>query len=85
VKFSTQRGWTVATDDASATIWSFPPAGDPAYPSAVKRQIVATPGGGSTVQTDVLCEASKQACDDLVRSFDQLNHQVRDYIQQHAR
>jgi hypothetical protein len=85
VKFSIQRGWTIATDEADATIWSFPPEGDPAYPSAVRRQLAPSPGGGTSIETNVQCEASKEACDNLVRSFEQLNAQMRAYIQQRAR
>jgi len=80
VEFSTNNGWIVATDKATATIWSFPPPGNPAYPSAVKRQIVSDPRGGSSIEMTVHCEATKQACDDLVRSFEQLNAQMKAYI-----
>jgi hypothetical protein len=75
VVFKNQGGWTVAEDAADKTIWSFPPAGHPAYPSAVKRQIVPD-ANGSTIQMSVHCQASKEACDDLVRSFEQLNAQM---------
>ncbi len=37
VVFSSNGGWTIAEDEADKTLWSFPPAGDPAYPAAVKR------------------------------------------------
>jgi hypothetical protein len=43
-----------------------------AYPSAVKRQVVQE-GGLVSVKMSVLCESTKAACDDLVRSFLQLN------------
>jgi len=72
VVFRNENGWTVAEDTAAYTIWSFPPTGHPAYPSAVKRQIVQE-NAGSSIQMSVHCEASKQACDDLVRSFEELN------------
>ena len=76
VEFSSQAGWTVASDKASATLWSFPPAGDPAYPTVVRRQIVSE-GGGSTLKMDILCESTKAACDNLVRQFQQLNAQMK--------
>ncbi len=82
VVFSTQHGWTIATNNASATVWSFPPPGDPAYPSAVKRQLVPE-GGGEGITTNVLCESTKAACDNLVRSFEQLNAQMKAAIQGH--
>jgi hypothetical protein len=75
VEFSSQAGWTVASDNASATLWSFAPAGDPAYPAVVKRQIVPE-GGGSSLKMDILCESTKAACDNLVREFQKLNEQM---------
>jgi len=72
VVITNQSGWTVAEDTETQTIWSFPPAGHPAYPAAVKRQLVKKDGGVS-LEMSVHCEASKQACDDLVRAFEQLN------------
>jgi hypothetical protein len=76
VKFGSQAGWAVAIDDADKTIWSFAPAGDPSYPSVVKRQIVPA-GGGVAVQMTVLCQSTKQACDNLVREFEQLNDRMK--------
>jgi hypothetical protein len=74
-KFSTADGWTIATDEASRTIWSFSPPGHPAHPAVVKRQIV-TRGGGSSIEMSVLCEASKVACDELVDIFNRMNAQA---------
>jgi len=71
VEFSSHNGWTIATDNAALTMWSFAPASDPAYPAVVKRQVTHD-GGGTDIKTNVLCEASKQACDTLVRRFEQL-------------
>lgn len=76
VVMSTNNGWTIAADSSNQTVWSFPPAGHPAYPSAVKRQ-VQNRAGGVYVSMNVLCEATKQACDDLVRSFKAMNEQMR--------
>jgi hypothetical protein len=75
VVFTAKGGWTIATDAADNTIWSFPPPGRPAYPAAVKRQVVSQ-AGGVGLRMDVLCGASKAACDDLVRAFQQLNSQL---------
>jgi hypothetical protein len=77
VVFSVRNGWTVATDDGGSTLWSFPPPGHPAYPSAVKRRIVQTADGGWSIGMAVQCGGTKQACDDLVRSFQQLNAAMR--------
>ena len=72
VVFDVQNGWDIATDDGTRTIWSFAPPDYPAYPAAVKRQLVES-GEGVTLEMSVLCQASKEACDDLVREFMQLN------------
>ena len=82
VVFTTQGGWTIADDAAAETIWSFSPPGYPAYPAVVKRQIVQQ-GGAVSIEMSVLCEASKQPCDDLVRSFQQLNAQVGTVMRSH--
>jgi hypothetical protein len=72
VVFTTESGWTIATDEAAYTIWSFAPPTYPAYPAVVKRQVISK-GAGSEITMDVHCEASKAACDDLVRTFSQMN------------
>lgn len=72
VVFTTKDGWTIATDEGSFTVWSFTPPNYPAYPAVVKRQVISEPTG-SSIQTSVQCEASKSACDDLVRAFSQMN------------
>jgi hypothetical protein len=68
VSFSTVRGWTIVTDEAHLTVWSFAPRTDPSYPAVVKRMVTST-GGGSKVTMRVLCEADKAACANLVREF----------------
>jgi hypothetical protein len=75
VVITTQQGWTIANDSAAMAIWSFAPADNAAYPAAVKRQI-ENRDGGTFINMSVRCEASKAACDDLVRSFQALNEQV---------
>jgi hypothetical protein len=81
VAFAQQDGWTVATDDADNAVWSFPPERDPAYPAVVRRQMTFGSKGAVSVQTDVLCSASKTACDDLVRAFERMNDEVKDRLQ----
>jgi hypothetical protein len=75
VVFSTKDGWTVASDQAASAVWSFAPPGHPAYSAAVKRSVVEE-NGAVRVKMEVLCEASKAACDDLVRTFEQLDAQI---------
>jgi hypothetical protein len=72
VVFTTENGWLIGTNEAAYTIWSFAPKGYPAYPAVVKRQ-VHPKGTGSQIEMAVLCEASKSACDELVRTFAQMN------------
>ena len=80
VEFSAQDGWTIASDPDTNTVWSFPPEHDPAYPAVVKRQMTPTQSGGVAVHTDVLCAASKTACDDLVRAFERMNDEVKSQL-----
>jgi len=75
VTFKNDGGWTIAEDAESQTVWSFPPPGNAAYPAAVKRQAVQR-ADGTYIDMAVQCEATKAACDDLVRSFQQLNAQM---------
>ena len=72
VVFTTENGWLIATDEAAYTIWSFAPQGYPAFPAVVKRQVIPK-GTGSRIEMSVHCEASKEACDDLVRTFSEMN------------
>jgi hypothetical protein len=77
-----QNGWFVAEDRSAKTVWSFPPPGHPAYPAAVKRQVVEQ-AKGTFLDTRIHCEAPKQACDDLVRTFEQLNNQMNAKLKGH--
>jgi hypothetical protein len=81
VTFAAQDGWTIATDEADNAVWSFPPDRDPAYPAVVRRQMTPGPKGAVIVQMDVLCSASKTACDDLVRAFERMNDEARRQLQ----
>jgi hypothetical protein len=72
VVFTMENGWLIATDEAARTIWSFAPQDYPAYPAVVKRWVIPR-GTGSTVHMSTHCEASKAACDDLIRTFARMN------------
>jgi hypothetical protein len=78
VKFSVQNGWTIAEDQDRShfSLWSFPPEGDPAYPSAVKRTAVQT-STGINMDMKVLCQSTQSACDKLVADFNALNERMR--------
>src|SRR5205085_3312625 len=72
VVFTTENGWLIATEERAYSIWSFAPNGYAAYPAVVKRWVIPK-AVGSEARMDVLCEASKTACDDLVRTFANMN------------
>jgi hypothetical protein len=72
VEISQQGGWTIVSERATGTLWSFTPPGNPAHPSAIKRAIVSS-DGSTQIDMNVLCEATKAACDKLVTEFQQLN------------
>jgi hypothetical protein len=76
VVVSNRQGWVIIEDKQRGSVWSFSAQADPSYPSAVRRTI-STEGGAVYVHSDILCEASKTACDDLVRRFGQLDQQMR--------
>lgn len=78
-EFRTERGWTVISIKDEHTGWSFPPPDHPAYPSAIKREVVEK-DGTVYLETRVSCGASKSACDALVRDFIQLNEKVREQV-----
>jgi hypothetical protein len=81
VIFREESGWIVAEDRSRYTLWSFAPEGDPAYPSAVKRTAVQSAGGSVTMNMNILCEATQDACDKLVANFNELNERARDSLQ----
>jgi hypothetical protein len=83
VEFSVVDEWTVANERATGVVWSFPPPGHPAYPAAVRRQVVEE-NGVVSLKMDVVCEATKAACDELVRSFQALNAKVEAEMQKKA-
>lgn len=82
VVFTNKDGWVIADDAAAQTLWSFPPPDHPAYPSVIKRQVVEQ-AGSLSINMAVLCRATKKACDDLVRSFEQLNDQIKANVRSH--
>jgi len=72
---SEQSGWLIVEVKATQTMWSFPPERHAAYPSVVKRTVIESEGRLS-VEMDILCEATKFACDRLDESFKALNERV---------
>lgn len=72
VVFTKENGWDVAIDEAALTVWSFAPPSYPAFPAVVKRQAIPV-GQFSRAVMSVQCEASKASCDELVRTFSEMN------------
>ena len=81
VKIYEHNGWTVAQDDADRAVWSFTPANHPAHPAVVKRYAYEE-GGSVWVRMGVICGASKEACDALVREFKALTDRTAKEMQQ---
>jgi hypothetical protein len=70
------NGWIVAADQKANALWSFSPVGDPSYPAMVKRTIVESTGGAMSLEMEVSCGASKEACDSLVKRFIEQNEKI---------
>ncbi|MGZ8363186.1 MAG: hypothetical protein ACXW3D_04940 [Caulobacteraceae bacterium] len=66
VRITRKQGWTIIQDDSAA--WLFAPSNDPAFPSVIQRALVNKPDG-AYMETNIRCEASKEACDNFVRRF----------------
>jgi hypothetical protein len=81
VIFREEGGWIIAEDRSHYTLWSFATEGDPAYPSAVKRTAVQEAGGSVTMNMNILCESTQDACDKMVANFNETNERARDSIQ----
>lgn len=83
VEESEQAGWPVfldkGADGASVTLWSFAPAGHPAFPAVAKRQLSSV-SGKTVLSMSIACEAEKAPCDALVRSFERLNAQMTESL-----
>lgn len=75
-EMSVQGKWTIAYESAAHVIWSFAPEDHPAYPAVVKRAVVVR-DGKTMIDMGVICQASKSACDGLVREFIQMNENMR--------
>jgi hypothetical protein len=72
VTFELQNGWLIVNDGKDVT-WSFPPEGHDAYPAVAKRVLVEDADGRFRVLTSIKCEASKEACDRLAKSYEELD------------
>lgn len=76
-----ENGWLVVTDRQEHTIWSIALKENPAYPTAVKRTVVET-NGSVGMDMKVQCGASKDTCDNVVRTFQSLNEKLGNKLRQ---
>jgi hypothetical protein len=78
VTFSTQDGWTIVkdTDDSS---WSFTPASHYAHPSVGHRRLLQHQDR-FYVRTELVCQATKAACDRLFEDYQLLDRRMNEAI-----
>jgi hypothetical protein len=79
VKFDQEDGWTMAKDTDGAN-WSFTPNNHYAHPS-VGRRSIEQDSGRFFVRTQILCQASKAACDRLHADYALLDKRMNEAIQ----
>lgn len=82
VTINQPEGWTIITETRPSTIamWSFAPKTHPAYPAVAKR-VFYEEQKSWYVKMTILCEASKDVCNKFVQDFEDLNEEMRKYIQ----
>ena len=73
-----QGGWTIASSK-EGVMYSFTPSDHPAHPSFVERRVIER-DGSIYIDMSARCGASKEVCDDLVRSFQELNKKIIESI-----
>jgi len=71
-----ESGWVTAYDKGASTVWSFSPKSAPSYPAVVKRTVEES-HNEIRIRMGVLCGASKEVCDQLVREFTALNEKIK--------
>lgn len=79
VSIREENDWYVVSDKKAGTLWSITKPGHPAHPSAVKRTFTER-DRALYLDMKVMCGGSKQACDDLVRQFQQINADLTEKI-----
>jgi hypothetical protein len=78
VTFSRNEDWTIATDTDGA-MWSFTPANHYAHPSVGRRRLLSH-DGRYYVQTEILCQAQKPACDRLHADYQLLDRRMNESL-----
>jgi len=72
VQTQNQQGWLIVNEKPGVN-WSFAPEDHEAHPAVGKRQLLQGDDGRFHVRTDLMCEASKEACDRLHASYQALD------------
>lgn len=75
----TDDGWFVVQEPKANAVWSFSPPGYLAYPAVVKR-FTEERDGSVVLVMNVICEAKKAPCDELVREFQKMNEKIQSGI-----
>jgi hypothetical protein len=84
VTFREENDWIVAQDMADTTLWSITTENNRAHSTAVKRAFVER-NGSIYIDTNILCTASKEICDQVAATFKQINADLQRQVQQRVR
>ncbi|MEP1446223.1 MAG: molecular chaperone DnaJ [Paraglaciecola sp.] len=69
-----QGSWIIASSQ-EGVMFSFTPSNHPAHPAYVERHVIER-DGAIYIDMSARCGASKENCDELVRSFQELNKKI---------
>jgi len=72
--------WVVIEEPEGRGVWSFTPASHYAFPAVVKRRVALRADASVLIETGVLCEAQKAACESLVKEFAALEPGIRAWL-----
>jgi hypothetical protein len=65
-------------------LWNFTKASHPAYPSVACRRVVKGADGSRRVETQLRCNATKEACDRLAADYAALDKEIMEAIRKQA-
>jgi hypothetical protein len=73
--------WIIVSEPGGMGIWSFAPATRYAYPAVVRRVLKVREKGDVFVEMTALCQATQEACDKLMKEFEEMNARMRQQVQ----
>jgi hypothetical protein len=84
--FEYKGQWIIASlsEGEDAGTWSFTPKGHLAFPTVVKRRPIQV-DGQIVLDMKVICGATRDACDGLVREFEELNERMAEEIRRNQK